>query len=121
MRSGVSVSKRVSLSDTSAPTDQCLTDGLVLPDAARLGPEREEAGHADARHVDGARQHRVVDLVAAVDRLPHRLDGAQSRRRGVLLDQLLVLHDVELQVAHGELPGEPDFGLRLGRQVRRQG
>ena len=34
----------------------------------------------------------------------------ETERLSVLLDQLVALHDVELQVAHGELLGEADLG-----------
>ena len=40
---------------------------------------------------------------------PHNLDLGNARRLGVLLEQLMLLHQVELQVAHRELAGETDL------------
>src|SRR6185436_3187119 len=51
----------------------------------------------------------------AVEGRPHHFDLANAGGLGVLLEQLVVLHDVELQVAHGELAGKADLG-DLGRR-----
>src|SRR5262249_48046324 len=59
----------------------------------------------------------------AVERIPRHVDVAEAERPRVLLDEFLILHDVELQVAHGELLGQTDFRrLRSGwnRKRRRQ-
>src|SRR5206468_12983831 len=44
-----------------------------------------------------------------VEALPGDLEILQAAPGGVFLDQPVALHDVELQVAHRELLGQPDF------------
>ena len=88
--------------------------------ALRARPDREQARHAARDDVDGARQQRVVHGGRAVEGGPHDLDLGDARRLGVLLEQLVLLHQVELQVAHRELAGEADLRRLRSRRPRRR-
>ena len=76
-------------------------------------PERDQAGRAARHDVDRIRNQRVVHRVRPVEDRPRDLDVLQPERGGVLLQELFVLHHVELQVAHGELARDANL-LRGG-------
>jgi hypothetical protein len=68
------------------------------------------------------RQQRVVHHVRTVECHIADLHLGYAQRFGVLLKQVLVLHDVELEVAHAELLGEPHLrhigaGSGTGREA----
>ena len=64
----------------------------------RLRPQRQEARNADACNVERAGEHRVVDHVAAVERLPFDFHIAQTGRFRALLDQLLAIHHHQREI-----------------------
>src|SRR5947199_195197 len=60
--------------------------------------------------VGGAGQQRLVHRRRTVEALPGNLEILQAALPGIFFDQPVALHDIELQVAHRELLGEPDLG-----------
>ena len=87
--------------------------------AVRARPDRQQAGHAAGNDVDRAGQQRIVHGGGAVEGGPHHLDLGNAERLGMLLEQLVLLHHIELQVAHGELPRKADLGhLRVAAVAR---
>ncbi len=91
----------------------------LLRRALRLCPQHEQARRAAGSDVDIAGDERVVHRRGAVERDPGYLDRGNAERACVLLDELLMLHHVELQIAHGILAREPDFRrLRASRRQR---
>ena len=85
--------------------------------APGAGPQRDKAGRAARHDVDRVRNQRIVHRVRTVEDRPRDLHVLQAERGGVFFEELVVLHDVELQVTHGELARDADF-LRGGRFER---
>ncbi len=82
-------------------------------------PERDQRPDAARRELQAVRQQRVVHHVAAGELRPADLD-VDARGLRVLLDQLLLLHQHQRQVADAVLLRDLDFG-HLGAQRRAAG
>ncbi len=82
--------------------------------AARPRPERQERRCAGRCDIEAAGNESVVHHVAAGKAVPRHLDVAQTRRLGVLLDQLAVVHQRERQVRQARLDRDAElagFGM----------
>jgi hypothetical protein len=91
--------------------------------ALGLGPQRDERGRADRAEIHGARQEPVIDDARAGDLLPVGLH-VDAERLGVLLDQVIALHQHEGQECDAELLRDGDLGdlgARRGRAGKQQG
>ena len=76
---------------------------------ARLLPHRDQVRQADRADIDRAGNDAVVDLRRAAECGPLDLDVTEALELRVLLDQLLVLHDDELDVGQAVLLAELDL------------
>src|SRR6185437_4799645 len=72
-------------------------------------PQDKKAGNATRADVDIAGDQSLVDSGRPVEREPGDLYVVKAERLGVLFDELLVLHHIELQIAHRKLASETDF------------
>src|SRR5207253_2657885 len=104
--------------------DQLVGHVVQGPDAAHfhrrtggLRPQCDERRHAARSEVEPAREQRVVHGARSAELRPGHLDVAQPRLLGVLLDELLVLHEHEREVARAVLLRAADL-VRLGENRR---
>ena len=88
--------------------------------ALRARPDRKQARHATRHDVDRSRQQGIVHGRRAVEGGPHHLHFRDARRLGVLLNEVLPLHQVELQIAHRELASEAYLRHLSGRRCDRR-
>jgi hypothetical protein len=56
----------------------------------------------------------LIDCRRAVEGEPRDLHVVEAKRLGMFLDELLMLHHIELEIAHRKLASEADLG-RSGR------
>ncbi len=103
-------------------------DGLDVLLATGPIPDRQHRRNARRHHIQGTRQQGLVHGRCAGNAVPVHLD-IEALGLAMFLDQLLVTHHVEDQVANAKLLGDADlaFGVgqgieqRSGRQGNQQG
>ena len=76
-------------------------------------PKQEQIARSGVDDIDAARKQRVGLRAAAAEGDPFGRDVRQTERRGVLLDQLLLLDDVRRQVDDTRLARDGDLGFFL--------
>ena len=97
-------------------------DAADIERGARLGPQGEERRRAGRGDVEVSGDQAVVHRIAAGEAEPAHLDVAETRRLGVLLDQLAVVHQREGEIGQARLDRDAEFTRlrpRLGRAERR--
>ena len=100
--------------------------GDALDAAVGLAPREQQIGDAGDRNVDRVGEDRLGHHAARGDDRPVHLHVLQAERRGVFLDQLLLLHDDGLEVDEARLARDADLvrfrgQRRRGRNERRAG
>src|SRR6185437_16177442 len=82
---------------------------------ARTVPQHEEARGTGNHDIELAGKQSVVQQCRAAYGLIRDVEAIDSLLLRVFFEQLLLLHDIDLQVADAELAADPDFGRFAGR------
>jgi hypothetical protein len=93
--------------------------GLHVEVALRARPQRDERPHAARGELQASREQRVVHHIAAGEFRPADLD-VDARGLRVLLDQLLLLHQHQRQIADPVLLRDIDLAHLAARGERQQ-